>query len=65
MKKACFINKDRPCDNSCMAYRGTEEEQECALLQVSHGITHFFISVAKSQGAAVKHPTSAPAPEVR
>jgi hypothetical protein len=65
MTKTCFISTGRPCDNTCMAYRGTDTEQECALLHVAHGITSFFIGVAKAQGAAVKHPASPPAPEVK
>ena len=61
----CFLDEERQCQQTCMAYAGTGTSPDCVLLQAAGGVTSFFISMAKAAQSGVKHPTSPPAPEVR
>ena len=57
----CFLDKNRGCSADCMAYSGTPTQQKCVLLEVTADLTDMLTGKIMT----VKHPVSAPPPEIK
>lgn len=59
----CFMDSKRECDSLCVAY-DKEDKEPCMLVKLVDTV-QTFLAQLKRVHPEIKHPTSAPAPEVR
>jgi hypothetical protein len=57
----CFLDKDRPCTESCMSYAGGPVVPKCTLLNAA-AVASGLNFLVRTQ---TKHPVSPPPPEVK
>lgn len=61
----CFLDKDRTCQGECIAHQGQPDisggKPRCLLLEMAKGV----LDLLTGNTMTVRHPISAPPPEVR
>lgn len=71
--KQCFLDKERECEESCMAFISEQDSPMCSIIVSLRVLTTTAISVV-NEGVKVRepkkkdvthHPKSAPPPEVK
>lgn len=60
----CFLDKERTCDRDCMAHVGGNEDQCTFIAAADTAIVMGHAATRAATKKVVKHPESAPPPEV-
>jgi len=65
MSHQCFLDDDRLCTQSCMAYVASSEGPGCTLLQLAKDMSKALQPETRVVDNSIHHPASPPAPEIK